>query len=212
MTAIVLERHAGQATMSGKDGLDRDTVAPDRPRDDQDAVNLNFLIERVAEHDRSALKSLYGLISPRLFAVLLRMVRRREVAEDLLQDVFVTVWKKAHLFDVARGNAYAWLFSMTRRKAIDRLRISSREVLGGDSDDICFDAEPDTRWTEAENHIALKRGLQTLRPEVHRALQLCYTYGLTHEELAVEMKVPVGTAKSWVRRGLAQLRECLTIP
>lgn len=179
---------------------------------DTDVINLNFLIERVAEGDRPALKTLYNLISPRLFAILLRMVRRREVAEDLLQDVFVTIWKKAPSFDVTRGNAYAWLFSMTRRKAIDRLRLSYREVLSGDAEDLVLAGQTDTRWNDAEIHIALKRALQGLKPDVRRALQLCYTLGLTHEELAGEMQVPVGTAKSWVRRGLAQLKECLTLP
>ena len=202
---LVLERPATQRHMSLNDAPE--TAAS---RDDADTLNLNQLLERIADSDRAALKALYGLMSARLFAVLLRMVRRREVAEDLLQDVFVTIWNKANLFDVARGNAYAWLFSMTRRKAIDRLRISSREVLDGDAEGFRYDAETDRRWTQAESHIALKRGLNTLRPDIHRALQLCYTYGLTHEELAAEMKVPVGTAKSWVRRGLAQLRECLT--
>ena len=180
------------------------------PQVDTEAVNLNFLIERVAAGDRPALKTLYNLISPRLFAILLRMVRRREVAEDLLQDVFVTIWRKASSFDVTRGNAYAWLFSMTRRKAIDRLRVSFREVLSGDAEDMMSASQHDTRWNDAEIHITLRRALQDLKPDVRRALQLCYTLGLTHEELAGEMQVPVGTAKSWVRRGLSQLRECLT--
>ena len=215
MTLAVLDCRPWQGVMTVKDETEKATTAnvtreSGGPRDDADAISLNCLLERVATNDRAALKTLYDLMSSRLFAVLLRMVRRREVAEDLLQDVFVTIWKKAHQFDVARGNAYAWLFSMTRRKAIDRLRLSSREVLAGDAEGFHFDAEPDLRWTDAEIHIALKRGLQGLKPDVHRALQLCYTYGLTHEELALEMQVPVGTAKSWVRRGLAQLRECLT--
>lgn len=173
---------------------------------------LNSLLERVASGDRPALKSLYGQIAGRLFAVLLRMVSRREVAEDLLQDVFVTVWRKAHQFDVRRGNAEAWLFSITRRKAIDRLRISYREVVGRDEDVATLEtcSDPYGGWCDTEMHMTVRACLQTLRPDVHRALQLCYTYGLTHEELAAEMKVPVGTAKSWVRRGLAHIRDSLT--
>ncbi|WP_443749809.1 RNA polymerase sigma factor [Asticcacaulis solisilvae] len=174
-------------------------------------ASLNMLLERVAEGDKPALKSLYGQVAARLFAVLLRMVNRREVAEDLLQDVFVTVWRKAHQFDARRGSAEAWLFSMTRRKAIDRLRISYREVVGRDEDIAMLEPYSDGYggWHDTETHMTIRACLKTLRPDVHRALQLCYTYGLTHEELAAEMKVPVGTAKSWVRRGLAQIRDSL---
>ena len=175
-------------------------------------VNLNFLLERVANSDKAALKSLYGLISARLFAVLLRMVRRREVAEDLLQDVFVTVWRKAHQFDVRRGNAETWLFSVTRRKAIDRLRISQREVLGLLDDVATLEPQYEiiSGFGDPESYITVRKCLDSLKPDVNRALQLCYTFGLTHEELAAEMQVPVGTAKSWIRRGLAQLRDALS--
>lgn len=174
-------------------------------------INLNLLLERVANGDKPALKSLYNLISARLFAVLLRMVRRREVAEDLLQDVFVTVWRKAHQFDVRRGNAETWLFSVTRRKAIDRLRISQREVLGLSEDVAMLEPhyEVISGFGDPESYITVRKCLGALKPDVKRALHLCYTFGLTHEELAAEMQVPVGTAKSWVRRGLAQLRDAL---
>ncbi|EGF89254.1 RNA polymerase sigma factor, sigma-70 family protein [Asticcacaulis biprosthecium C19] len=178
-----------------------------------DVDNLNGLVENVAKGDKPALKTLYNLMSGRLFSVLLRMVRQRDVAEDLLQDVFVTVWRKAHQFDVRRGNAEVWLFSITRRKAIDRLRISYRETVGTFEDVASVERETDiyVGIGNTENYISVRKCLKELRPDVHRALQLCYVFGLTHEELAEEMKVPVGTAKSWVRRGLAQLKESLSI-
>ncbi|ESQ90304.1 hypothetical protein ABAC460_09115 [Asticcacaulis sp. AC460] len=183
-----------------------------RPRVSEPA-NLNLLVESVAKGDKPALKSLYNLMSGRLFSVLLRMVRQRDVAEDLLQDVFVTVWRKAHQFDSRRGNAEVWLFSITRRKAIDRLRISRRETVGAFEDVAGMERETDiyVGIGNTENYISVRKCLKELRPDVHRALQLCYVFGLTHEELAEEMQVPVGTAKSWVRRGLAQLKESLSI-
>ncbi|MDV6331149.1 RNA polymerase sigma factor [Asticcacaulis sp. 201] len=192
--------------------LEPAVVSPPKPRVRVvELVNLNFLLERVANGDKPALKSLYDLISARLFSVLLRMVRRREVAEDLLQDVFVTVWCKAHQFDARRGNAEAWLFSMTRRKAIDRLRISYREVIGLTEDVATLEPQSDiyTGWNDTEVHMAVRHCMMTLKPDVNRALELCYKFGFTHEELAAELKVPVGTAKSWVRRGLAQLKDAL---
>ncbi len=175
-----------------------------------DSFNLDFLLPRIACGDRDALKSLYGRISPHLFGILLRMVRRRDVAEDILHDVFVTVWHKAYQFDARRGCAQAWLIAMTRRKAIDRLRRAAREVVGADEDVAGMELQDAVGWTDTTMCLAVRRGLGTLKPEFNRALELCYEYGLTHEEVAREMKVPLGTAKSWVRRGLAELRECLT--
>lgn len=175
-----------------------------------DSSNMDFLLPRIACGDRDALKSLYGRISPHLFGILMRMVRRRDVAEDVLHDVFVTVWHKAHQFDARRGNAQAWLTAMTRRKAIDRLRRAAREMVGVHEDVATIEPEGMVTWTDTNLCLAVRRGLGTLKPEFNRALELCYEYGLTHEEVAREMKVPLGTAKSWVRRGLAELRECLT--
>ncbi len=177
-----------------------------------DEPDLDRLLTSIAAGDRQALKSLYGAIAPRLFAILVRMVRRREVAEDLLQDTFVTIWKKAHQFDSRRGNARAWLFSMTRRKAIDRLRVANRESLGLE-DDVASLEPRDELWApgvDSETQITLGRAIEALRPEVSRAMKLCYYHGLTHEELADELKVPVGTAKSWIKRGLAQMKICMT--
>jgi RNA polymerase sigma-70 factor, ECF subfamily len=91
-------------------------------------TNVNTLLLRVAERDPLALKAIYDAYSGRLFAILLRMVRQREVAEELLQDIFVTVWNKAAQFDPERGEGAAWLSSIARRKAIDYLRISQREM------------------------------------------------------------------------------------
>jgi RNA polymerase sigma-70 factor (ECF subfamily) len=158
-----------------------------------------------------ALKAVHRLIGPRLFAVLIRMVKRREVAEDLLQDVFVTIWTKAHQFDCRRGNAEVWLFSIARRKAVDRLRLSTRESVGLDTDVATLEPQSATyAVVDAETCMAVKRCLKTLKPDVHQALQLCYALGMTHEELAAEMKVPLGTAKTWVRQGLMQLRDYMT--
>ncbi len=174
-------------------------------------VNLNFLLERIAEGDKASLKALYNLTMPRLSAMLVRMVRRQEVADELLQDVFVTVWSKADQFDVRRGSAEVWLFSVARRKAIDRLRISRREVLGLEEDIATLEPQSDIHFngTDIETTLAVKHCIAGLTPEVKKAMQLCYTFGLTHEELAEVMNVPVGTAKSWVRKGVLHLKDCL---
>ncbi len=166
------------------------------------------LIQHVAEGDRKALEALYHLVAPRLFAIALRMVRLRDVAEDVLQDVFVTLWQKAGQFDPLRGDALAWLTAITRRKAIDILR-SSRESVGRDDDAANFESMPDVA-VDVETRITMRNCLSDIKPEFTRALELCYTYGLTHEELAIRMQVPVGTAKSWIRRGLEQIKGYMT--
>ena len=176
------------------------------------ATSLDTLLTRVAKGDPSALKAVYKETAGRLFAILTRMVRRRDIAEELLQDTFVTVWQKASQFDPQRGEANAWLSSIARRKAIDRLRVSQREMIGLDAVANC------TESTEAREEIAvdletrmtLSHLRKYLKPDVNRALELCYVIGLTHEELAEELNVPLGTAKSWVRRGLTQLKDSMT--
>ena len=174
--------------------------------------DINKLLPQVADGDRAALKAVYDATASRLFAILLRMVKRREVAEDLLQDTYVTVWQKAFQFDAARGDGTAWLSSIARRKAIDRLRVSNREMIGLDAviDSIDSAQGHDKAEVEPETRLTLSHLRKNLKPDVNRALELCYVMGLTHEELAEEMNVPLGTAKSWVRRGLSQLKDSMT--
>ncbi|MBP2157852.1 MULTISPECIES: sigma-70 family RNA polymerase sigma factor [Asticcacaulis] len=176
------------------------------------ATSLNTLLIRVAEGDPTALKALYQDTAGRLFAILTRMVKRRDVAEELLQDTFVTVWQKASQFDPERGEANAWLSSIARRKAIDRLRVSQREKIGLDAIFDCVGAseERESVPVDPETRITLSHLRKYLKPDVNRALELCYVIGLTHEELAEELNVPLGTAKSWVRRGLNQLKDSMT--
>lgn len=179
--------------------------------DRSDSAHLDSLLHSIAMGDRQAVKALYDEIAPRLLAVLIRMVRRREVAEDLLQDVFLTVWKKAGSFDASRGNALTWLMTIARRKAIDRLRVSKRERLGAEEDVAVSEPEhvSERPRVDIESKISIQNCIGALTEDLRKALKLCYDYGLTHEELAEELGVPLGTAKGWVRRGLLQLRLCL---
>ena len=176
------------------------------------AISLNTLLIRVAEGDTTALKAVYKETAGRLFAVLIRMVRRREIAEELLQDVFVTVWQKASQFEPGRGEANAWLSSIARRKAIDRLRVTQRETigLGAIVNGLEIGVEREGVAVDPETRITLSHLRKYLKPDVNRALELCYVVGLTHEELAEELNVPLGTVKSWVRRGLTQLKDSMT--
>ena len=177
----------------------------------EEASAPEILLSKISEGDLQALKSLYNDMAPLLFATLVRMVKKRDVAEDLLQDTFVHIWKKAHLFDSSRGSARAWLVSLTRRKAIDLIRASNRDMLcrGNQADSLEYEGAAPNHVVDSETRIALARAIDMLKPEIRRAMTLCYFYGLTHEELAGELRVPLGTAKSWIKRGLAQVKLCM---
>ncbi len=183
----------------------------DGPSDDTNAT-LSLCLGAVADGERSALRKLYALTSSRLMGVIQRMIRRREIAEDILQDTYVTIWKKAHQFDPERGDPMAWLYAIARRKAIDHLRRTMRETVGLER--LVVEASLLTVSGPApiapEENITMRRCMGNLRPDINKALELCYAQGLTHEEMAAHLDVPLGTAKFWVRRGLAQLKEHMT--
>lgn len=142
----------------------------------------------------------------------MRIVRRREVAEEVVHDVFVQVWRAAASFDPARGNGRAWMFTILRNRAISILRNASRE-LPTEDELLTAAAEKSVQADEAYERLgdgsALKRCLETLEPKRRVGLLLAYVEGLSHGEIAGRLGVPLGTVKSWIRRSLAQLRECL---
>ncbi len=174
---------------------------------------LNELLIASAQGDRSAFTRLYKLSAPMMFAIALRTVRQRDLAEDILQDAFVTIWSKAAQFDPARGQPMAWMITIVRRKAIDKLRAKARQPNESANLDDLAEVLPDPATGGASfasaAAAALEQCLGRLKAEPQKAIRLAYFYGLTHEELADQMKSPLGTTKSWVRRGLLQIKECL---
>ena len=167
------------------------------------------LIEACAQGDRAAFRRLYDLSARFVFGVIVAIVRKREIAEEVAQEVYVSIWRNANSFDAEKGNPLAWLAAVARNRAIDRLRVERTRGFISYSDDvpdIADEADPHQSLPEA---IAVRRVLVELRPEFRRALMLTYFHGYTHTELAQVMDIPVSTAKSWVRRGLAALKEAL---
>ena len=175
------------------------TVAPDN-------AMLEILLARCARQDAKALQELYGLVSPLLLAVLIRMLRDRGLAEDALQDVFVRVWRQAGQFEAQRGRVLAWMTSIARYRAIDMLRSRKQWV---SLDAIDEPAAPASRPESTRTQNALDRCLQLLSGEQQQCLVLAYQQGLTQDHIALAVGHPLGTVKSWVRRGLASLRRCL---
>lgn len=171
------------------------------------------LIAATAEGDRSAFAALYQEASGRLMAIALRMMGRRELAEEILQEAFVAIWRRAGQFDETRGRSFTWLAAIVRYRAIDRLRAGRRERQEVELPDDSEGSLPETlvfdpRFDGPEA-IAVRDCLGRLSEEQRRAILLAYYYGLTHEELAERLGAPLGTVKSRVRRGLLQLRACL---
>jgi RNA polymerase sigma-70 factor (ECF subfamily) len=165
-----------------------------------DEARLGELLGDIARGDRAAASELYRLIGGRLFGLANRVLRDPGLAEDAVQEAFVKIWRNAHRFDAAKGQASSWMGVIVRRVALDRrpkaptFALPELEAPSIDLDYV---------------HPRLRECLASL-PELHRnALVLMYVYGLSHSELAAQMKAPLGTVKSWVRRASSALKEKL---
>src|SRR5262249_36017590 len=188
-------------------GIDRMDV--DATRSSQLAAAL----ARVAGGDRAALRLVYQDTSAKLFGVCLRILKDRREAEDVLQDVYVTVWRKAASFDPARASPITWMVAIARNRAIDLLR---SRAAGGRLDpieaaDVVSDPAPAAlaRGELAQQQQRLARCLEELDARHATAIRAAFLDGNTYEELAARMNVPLGTMKSWIRRSLLKLRACL---
>src|SRR5262249_26977208 len=173
---------------------------------------LLALLARCAAADASALERLYELAAPFLFACLTRILRRRALAEEALQDVFVSIWQRAGQFSAARGRPMAWMISIARYRAIDLLRhersapvlvaeLPERTASGEDA------REDSTPWLPAAG--LLERCLALLTHQQRNCLELAFVGGNSHEDISRLTGNPLGTVKSWIRRGLQSLRQCL---
>jgi RNA polymerase sigma-70 factor (ECF subfamily) len=164
---------------------------------------LQSLLGRCAAADSIALKRLYELVSPILFACVTRILRRRALAEEALQDVFISIWQQAGQFTAVRGRPMAWMMSIARYRAIDLLRRErfAPMLLAEPPEQRAIDAEPDS---EASAAVWLPS------PDLMKqCLELAFVNGNSHEDIARLMGSPLGTVKSWIRRGLRSLRQCL---
>jgi RNA polymerase sigma-70 factor, ECF subfamily len=189
-------------------------TAPGDMSDVQTAIGLAStatLIEAVARGSRPALKRLYELESRRLYGIALRIVRRPEVAADVLQEAFIQIWQNARLYSPERGAGGAWLTGIVRFRALDAVRKHGREVLSDDPGLGDEAQEPDVvdRIASKAEAGALKRCLGRLDDQQRRCVMLAFVDGFSHAEIAERLAAPLGSVKSWVRRGLLALRSCL---
>lgn len=168
---------------------------------------------RIGTGDRSALRIVYQDSSAKLFGVLLRILKDRSEAEDVLQDVYVAVWRKAALYDPARASPITWLVAIARNRAIDRIRSGAmrRRTASIEEAAEVKDVKPSALdlVVKAEQQVRLGACLGELEPKASQAIRSAFLDGVTYEQLAERMGVPLGTMKSWIRRGLLKLRTCL---
>ncbi|MBL6749339.1 MAG: sigma-70 family RNA polymerase sigma factor [Nevskia sp.] len=186
--------------------MSRATATPER---------LTELLAAVRRGDEQAFAELYRCCSAHLYALLLRILQRRDWAEEALQDSFLKIWQKSETYEPARGAPLTWLLTIARYRALDLLRAKRPEVEmpeEGEEPPLSMadpTQDPLMRAQETEGVGRLTDCLRGLQEEQRRSLLLAYYEGYTHQELARVLRAPLGTVKSWVRRGLSRLRDCL---
>ncbi len=197
--------------LRGEDRPPRDPPAGSA-RGDRDVAALADLIARVAEGRQDALRVLYDRTAPKLFGLILRIVRDRGAAEDVLQDAYLRVWQGAAGYAPEAGRPMAWLAAIARHRAIDWVRRKGEVPMPVSEDDEDWLARiADPRDSEAAilDRDALLACLGRLDPAQRDCVVLAYCEGLSREELASRYERPVNTVKTWLHRGLASLRGCL---
>ena len=179
---------------------------------------LIALLDRVALADQAALKELYDLTSSRLYGAAVRVVTNREWAEDVLQEAFLNIWRIAGDYKASLSPPMAWMGLVVRSRGLDflRRRTSDRADVMQELDDVISDTvagnspNPLDMTQASEQANALHLCLSKLDNKQREVVSLAYMRDLSHAELAEQLKLPLGTVKTWIRRGLEQLRGCMS--
>ena len=153
-----------------------------------DTVELQRLLSRVALGDHKAFRALYDATSPSLFGVAIRILNRRDRAEEVIQDAFVNVWQRAASYSDAASQPMTWLTAIVRNRALDALRSES---------------------TRPVDEVRIRDCLGDIQGPQRQCLALVYYHGLSHSEVAARLAAPIGSVKVWIRRGLERLKRCL---
>ena len=173
-----------------------------------DNDDLLPLLCATAQGDKHAFSNLYQQTNGKLFAITLNMLTNRAHAEEVLQDAFIKIWHNASEYNSSKGTVISWMISIVRYRSLDALRYNKvrKEQSMGDDDyneqaiDVTYDEE--TKLVEC---------IEQLDSQQKQAIHLAYYKGLSHSELVDHIDTPLGTVKSWIRRGLMQLQRCLTL-
>ena len=184
---------------------------------DSPDIQLVQLLERVAMADESALRELYEATSSKLYGVAVRVVTNREWAEDVLQEGFINIWRIAGDYKASLSPPMAWMALVVRSRGLDflRRRASERADVMQELDDVISDTvagnspNPMDTTLASEQAWALHQCLGKLENKQREVVSLAYLRDMSHNELSEQLKLPLGTVKTWIRRGLEQLRTCM---
>ena len=188
-----------------------DAAQADKAQADK-AKGIEVALLACAAGDKLALRRIYDAESPRMLGVAQRLLKRRALAEEAVQDAFVLIWRHAARFDPQRGGGLTWIYAILRNRSLSILRDERRtetsdtpvaEEAASEEDD------PETVMSKLSDAKALRGCLETLTPQRRGIVLLAFVQGLTHGEIAGKLSLPIGTVKSWIRRSLISLKECL---
>jgi len=180
----------------------RDEAGLDYAREAQ----LSTALARCAAGDRAALQMIYNSEAPKMIGVARRILFRQDLAEEAVHDAYLRIWRAAASFDPHRGSARGWLYAVVRNRA---LSIHRNEHRYDASDDSALDIDCEATMTRMPETSALRKCLERIDRPRRDVVVLAYVHGMSHGELAGRLKVPLGTVKSWVRRSLFSLQECM---
>ena len=177
------------------------------------SAEMQQWLARTGLADRRAFRKLYDASAPHLLGVGVRILHDRSLAEEALQDAFVQIWNKAGEYHPEKAAPMTWMSAIVRYRALDMLRLKKREVLV-DEDTIVALAERNDDPLPEDSILSvpnsdLVRCMSELSSDARNSISLAFVEGLNHEEVSTKMAKPLGTVKSWIRRGLLQLRDCL---
>lgn len=178
----------------------------------EDAPDHADLLADCATGDRRALQAIMTAEGSLMLGIALRMLRRRDLAEDAVQDCLVLIWRKAAQFDPSRGSARGWIYTILRNRCLTMMRQESWEI--ATEGDVLERNQDEAVAEDAYARLAttsdLRRCLGGLEPAKRSAVLLSYVLGYSHGEISGRMQAPLGSVKAWLRRGLNQLRECMS--
>ena len=172
------------------------------------------LVHLLLQNDVTAFEKLYDKYSRVVYSLVLRIVQQSGPAEEVVQDVFLQVWRNSAQYDEQRGPFFPWLITLARNRALDSLRLKSERQrrLENQTDElfsVVVAPQYEKELDEKRRAERIRGLIRALKPEQKRAIELAYFQGLSHSEIAAELKEPLGTVKSWIRNGLMRLKEGL---
>jgi RNA polymerase sigma-70 factor (ECF subfamily) len=184
------------------------------PADSSEVSRDEALVRRLLRRDVSAFEELYDRHSRLVHALVLRILQQATTAEEIVQDVFLQLWRNASQYDRSRGPFVPWLLTLARNRALDQLRLKSerqrrREEQAEELPSVIAIPDFEGALDEKRRAARVREVMSSLNPQQKRAIELAYFEGLTHTEIANALNEPLGTVKSWIRNGLLKLKEGL---